>query len=135
MGVAAEGALEDAAVARAVEHGAPVLQLADALGRLPGVELGHARVVEHPPAHHRVAEVGLPRVAVVDVGERRRDAALGHDRVGLAQQRLADDAHRAPASAAAMAARRPAPPAPMMRTSCGWVSMAVMPRRSPSVRT
>ena len=26
-----------------------------------------------------------------DVGERRRDAALGHDRVGLAEQRLADE--------------------------------------------
>ena len=31
-------------------------------------------------------------VAVVDVGERRGDAALGHDRVGLAEQRLADEA-------------------------------------------
>ena len=94
MGVTAEGALEDAPVARAVEHGAPVLQLAHAIGCLPGMELGHARVVEHPPAHHRVAEVGLPRVTVIDVGERRRDAALGHDRVGLAQQRFAGDAHR-----------------------------------------
>ena len=42
-------------------------------------------------ADHRVAEVDLPRVVRGDVGERRRDAALGHDRVGLAEQRLADE--------------------------------------------
>ena len=47
------------------------------------------------PPDHRVAEVGLPRVAVVDVGQRRGDAALGHDRVRLAKQGLADDADRA----------------------------------------
>ena len=68
------------------------LELADPVRRLLGVELGHPRVVEHLAADHRVAEVGLPAVAVVDVAERRGDAALGHDRVGLAEERLADEA-------------------------------------------
>ena len=34
-----------------------------------------------------------PAVAIIHIGERRCDAAFGHDGVRLAQQRLADDAH------------------------------------------
>ena len=44
--VAAERPLQDAAVRGPVEDGAPVLELADAVGRLLRVELGHARVVQ-----------------------------------------------------------------------------------------
>src|SRR5262249_33846225 len=50
--VAAEVALEDAAVLRAVEDGAPRLQFADAGGGLLGVELGHAPVVDVLAAAH-----------------------------------------------------------------------------------
>ena len=56
------------------------------------VELGHPRVVQELAADHRVAEVDLPRVRRGDVAERRRDPALGHHGVGLAEQRLADEA-------------------------------------------
>ena len=90
VAMAAEIALEDPPVLGAIEHGAPGLELADAIGRFPGVQLGHAPVVDVLAAAHRVGEVHLPVVAVVDVAERRRHAALGHDRVGLAEQRLAD---------------------------------------------
>ena len=38
------------------------------------------------------AKCTLPAVAVVDVGQRRRDAAFRHHRVRLAEQRLADQA-------------------------------------------
>jgi len=55
------------------------------------VEFGHAVVVEHFAAAHGVAEVHLPVVLGVDVAHRRGHAAFGHDRVGLAEQRLADD--------------------------------------------
>jgi hypothetical protein len=82
---------------RAVEQRAPRLELAHAVGRLLGVQLGHAPVVDVLAAAHGVGEVDLPAVALVDVGERRGDAALGHDRVRLAEQRLADEAHRTPA--------------------------------------
>jgi hypothetical protein len=92
VGVTAERPLEDPAVARPVEHGAPALQLTDPVRRLLCVELGHPRIVQELAADHRVAEVGLPGVLLGDVGQRRRDATLGHDRVGLAEQRLADDA-------------------------------------------
>ena len=94
VAVAAEVALQDAAVLGAIEDRAPGLELAHAIGRLLGVQLGHAPVVEVLAAAHRVGEVDLPAVAVVDVGHRRRHAALGHDRVGLAEQRLADEADR-----------------------------------------
>ena len=72
VGVAAEGPLQDAPVPRAVEDGAPGLQLAHAVRCLPGVQLRHARVVEQPAADHRVAEVRGPRVAVVHVARGRR---------------------------------------------------------------
>ena len=67
-------------------------ELAHPLRRLLGVELGHAPLVEELAAAHRVAEMHLPAVAVLDIGQRRRHAAFGHHRVRLAQQRLADQA-------------------------------------------
>ncbi len=97
VGVAAEVALEDAALLGPVEDGAPLLQLADPVGGLLGVELGHPPLVEELPAAHRVAEVDLPAIAGVGAGQGGGDPALGHDRVGLAQERLADQ-------------RRPRPP-------------------------
>ena len=87
--VAAEIALEDPAVGRAIEDRAPGLELAHPIGRFPRVQLRHPPVVHVLAAAHGVGEVDLPAVAVVDVGERRGDAAFGHDRVGLAEQRLA----------------------------------------------
>ena len=94
IAVAAEVALQDAAVLRAIEHRAPGLELAHAIRRFLGVQLRHAPVVHVLAAAHRVGEVHLPVVAVVDVGQRRRDAAFGHDRVRFAEQRLADEADR-----------------------------------------
>ncbi len=94
IAVPAEVALQDAPVGGPVEDGAPRLELAHAIGRLLGVDLGHPPVVDVLAAAHRVGEVHLPVVAIVDVGERRRDAAFGHHRVRLAEQRLADQADR-----------------------------------------
>ena len=93
--VPAEVALEDPAVGRAVEQGAPRLELAHPRGRLLGVQLGHAPVVDVLPAAHGVGEVDLPAVAVVHVGQGRGHAALRHHRVRLAEERLAHqaDAH------------------------------------------
>ena len=93
VAVAAEVALGDAAVLGAVEQRAPALQLVDAVGRLHGVDLRHAPVVEHLAAAHGVAEVDLPVVLGPDVAHGGGHAALGHDRVRLAEQRLADERH------------------------------------------
>ncbi len=89
--VAAEVALADLAVLGAVEQRAPGLQLPDAVGGLLGVQLGHPPVVEELPAAHGVTEVHHPVVVGIDVAHGRGGPALGHDRVGLAEQGLADD--------------------------------------------
>jgi hypothetical protein len=91
VAVAAEVALEDAPVLGAIEDRAPGLELAHPFGRLLGVQLRHPPVVEVLAAAHGVGEVDLPAVAVVDVRHRRGHPALGHDRVRLAEQRLADE--------------------------------------------
>ena len=92
--VAAEVALQDPPVVGAIEERAPPFELAHAFGSFLGVQLRHPPVVDVLPAAHRVGEVNLPAVAVVDVGERSGDAALRHHRVRLAEQRLADEADR-----------------------------------------
>ncbi len=95
--MAAEVPLGHPAVLGPVEQGAPALELVDPFRCLLGVELGHPPVVQHLAAAHRVAEVDLPVVLRVDVAHRRGHAALGHHRVGLAEQRLADEGHPQPA--------------------------------------
>ena len=91
VAVAAEVPLQDQALVGAVEQCAPFLQLQHPVGRLLGVELRHAPVVEQLAAAHGVAEVNLPVVLRPHVAHGGGDAALGHDGVRLAQQRLADD--------------------------------------------
>jgi hypothetical protein len=99
VAMTAEVTLVDAAVGRAVEHRAPAFQFAHPVGRLLGVDLGHPPVVHVLAAAHGVGEMHLPVVAVVVVPHRRRHAALGHHRVGLAEQRLTDEANRHPGAA------------------------------------
>jgi hypothetical protein len=89
--VPAERSLRHLAVGRAVEDATPQLELAHAVRRLASVELGHVPVVEVLASEHRVLEVHPPVVLGRDVAERRCDAALGHHRVRLAEQRLADE--------------------------------------------
>jgi hypothetical protein len=81
--VAAEVALKDAAIRRAVEQGAPGFQLPHPVRRLLGVQLRHAPVVDVLATAHRVGEVHPPAVPVVHVAERGRDPTLGHHRVRL----------------------------------------------------
>ncbi len=115
--VTAEVPLEDLAVFGAVEHRAPGLEFAGPVRCFLGVEFGHPPVVEVLAAAHGVGKVDAPVVAIVDVGHGRGHAAFGHDGVGLAEERLADQADRDARGDASMAARRPAPPAPMTSTS------------------
>jgi hypothetical protein len=92
IAVPTEVALQNSPVLRAVEQRAPRFQLVHPRRRFLRVQLGHPPVVEVLAAAHRVGEVHAPVVAVVDVAHRRRDAALRHHRVRLAEQRLGDDA-------------------------------------------
>ena len=90
IAMAAEIALQNAPVFGAIEHRAPRLEFADAVRRLLGVMLGHPPVVQVLAAAHGVGEVHAPAVAIVNVRHRRCHAALGHDRVRFAEQRLGD---------------------------------------------
>jgi len=92
--VTTEVALVDPAIGRAVEDGAPALELPHAIGRFLGVQFGHAPVVHVLAASHRVREVDLPAVTVVVVGHGRSHAPFRHDGVCLAEERLADETDR-----------------------------------------
>ena len=80
--------LEDAPVLSPVKERAPRLQLADAVGRFPGVELRHARIVEVLASPEGVREVDFPAVALVHVRERSGNPALRHHGVGFSQEGL-----------------------------------------------
>ncbi len=45
-------------------------------------------IVDVMTTSHRVREVHFPIIALVDIGESRRDSALGHDGMRLAQETL-----------------------------------------------
>src|SRR5579859_1732360 len=94
VGVAAESALENRAVIRAIEKRAPLFEFADAVGRFLGVELSHAPVVEKLSAAHGVAEVRLPAVGGIHVGHGGGDSALGHDRVSFSEKGFANHTYR-----------------------------------------
>ena len=70
-GVAAEPALVDATLGRAVERQAEVLELDHRVDRLAAHDLGRGLVDEVVAALHRVEGVPLPRV-LFDVGRARR---------------------------------------------------------------
>ena len=89
--VPAEIPLADQPVPGAVEDRPPFLQLAHAVGRFPGVQLGHAPLVEKLAATHGVTEVDLPAVAAIDVAQCRRHSPFGHHRVSLSQKRFAHE--------------------------------------------
>ena len=82
--VATEMSLQNSAVFGAIENGAPRLKLAHAIRRFLGMQLDHAPLVHILTAAHRIGEMHFPIVALIDVGQRRRDSAFGHHRVRFA---------------------------------------------------
>ena len=116
--VAAEVALADLAVLGAVEQRTVGLQLPDPLRRLLGVQLGHPEVVEELAAAHGVAEVDLPvvvRLFTLPIAAAAPPSAITV--CALPNSDLEMIAVFLPASRASIAARRPAPPAPITTTS------------------
>jgi hypothetical protein len=120
IAMAAEIALKNPPVSRAIKHRTPGFQLPDALGRLLRVQFDHPPVIDWPPrivsakctfqlsfvTFARAA--AMPPSAITVCAFPRRDLQI---RPTLT-----------PAAEASMAARRPAPPAPMMSTSYSRVS-------------
>src|SRR5262245_17911293 len=88
--MATKVSLIDAAIFCAVENRPPTLEFADAIGRFLRVKLGHPPVVTVLAAAHRIGKMDLPIIAIVVMAHRRRHPALGHYRVSLTKQRLAD---------------------------------------------
>ena len=84
--MAAEVALQNAAVIRPVEDGAPRFELAHAIGRFLCVQLSHPPIVDVLAAAHRIGEVHPPVVAIVDVRQRGRDSAFRHHGVRFAEE-------------------------------------------------
>ena len=131
----AEIPLQNPAIRRAVEHRAPFLELAHPSGRFLGVDLGHPPVVQELAAAHRVGEMHLPVVAILDIRRAPPRRRLRPSR--CAPCRAATCRRRRPArrlAAASIAARSPAPPAPMTRTSCSNVSTSAIRRSSSRAR-
>ena len=91
--VPAEVSLQNPAVCGAIEKRAPCLEFAHAFRRFFGVQFGHAPVVEILAAAHRIGEMDPPVIAIVDIGQRCRDASFGHHGMRFAKQRFADHTH------------------------------------------
>ena len=96
---------------------------------LPSRATRPCAIVDVLAAAHRVGEMHFPIVAIVDVRQRGRDSAFGHHRVRFTEQHLQTIPTETPAAEASIAARKPAPPAPMTRTSCSKVSYSGMRMR------
>ena len=86
--VAAEISLQNSTILGPVENRPPGLQLAHPRGCFTSMQLRHPPIIDVLPAAHGVGEMDLPIIAIVHVGERGRDPALGHHGVGFAKQAL-----------------------------------------------
>jgi hypothetical protein len=86
--------LQNAAVFRAIENCAPLFEFAHPVRRFLGVKLGHAPLIYVLAAAHRVREVDLPVVAIVDIGQGSCDSTLGHDGMGFTEKRFANKPDR-----------------------------------------
>jgi hypothetical protein len=89
--VAAEISLQNPAIFRPIENRAPRFQFAHAIGRFLRVQFGHAPLVYILTAAHRVGEMNLPVIPVIDIGQGGRDSPFRHDRVRFAKKRFANE--------------------------------------------
>ena len=86
--------LQDATIVGSIEHCAPSFEFTHPVGRFLGVQFGHAPVVDVLATAHGVGEMHFPVVAIIDIGQRGRDPALGHYRVRFAEQTFANHPDR-----------------------------------------
>ena len=92
--VAAKVPLQNATILRAIEHRAPRLELTHTNWRFFRVQLGHPPIVHVLPAAHRIGEMHLPVVAIINIGQRCCDAAFRHHCVRFAKKTFANHADR-----------------------------------------
>ena len=92
--VAAKISLQNPAILGAIEHCAPRFELAHAIRRFLRVQFRHPPVVHVLATAHGIGKMHLPVVAIVDIGQRGGDSALGHDGVRFAEQTFANHPDR-----------------------------------------
>jgi hypothetical protein len=92
--VAAEVPLQNPAILGAIEHRAPRLELTHTSRRLFRVQLSHSPIIYILAASHRIGEMHLPVIAIINIGQRCRDAAFRHYRVRLAEKTFANHPDR-----------------------------------------
>ncbi len=90
IAMSSEVSLKYATVRGAIKDRAPGFKLAHSVGRFSGVKLGHAPVVDVLASAHRVGEMNSPVIALIYIGQRRRDSSLGHHRVRFSEKRFAN---------------------------------------------
>ena len=91
--VAAKVSLQNPTIPGAIEHCAPRFELTHT-SRLLRVQLGHAPVVHVLATAHRIGEMHLPVVAIVNIGQCCCDAAFRHHRVRFTEKTFANHADR-----------------------------------------
>ena len=84
-------ALQNAAIAGAIEQGAPGFEFAHAGRSFLGMQLRHAPVIQILASAHGVGKVNAPAVPIVYIGHGRGDSTLCHDGMCFAQKRLRND--------------------------------------------
>jgi hypothetical protein len=92
--VAAKVSLQNPTISGAIEHRAPRFELTHPRGRFLRVQLGHPPVVHVLATAHRIGKMHLPVVAIVNIGQRGCDAALGHHGVRFTEKTFANHANR-----------------------------------------
>jgi hypothetical protein len=93
VSMSSEIALEDLAVLSSIEHRTPSLKFSNSVRSFFSVKLSHSPIIDILAASHRVGEMDLPVVAIVDVGKSGSHTAFGHHCVSFAEQRFADQAN------------------------------------------
>jgi hypothetical protein len=86
IAMTAKIALQNPAVAGAIEQGTPGFQFADARWSFLGVKFRHAPVAQILTTPHRVGEVNAPAVPIVHIRHGSGDSTLSHDGVRFAEK-------------------------------------------------
>ena len=92
--VAAEITLQDASILSPIEDCAPRLEFAHPIRCFLGVQFRHAPLIDVLTAAHRISEMNLPAVSIIDIGKSSGNPAFGHNSVSLAQKRFTNKPYR-----------------------------------------
>jgi hypothetical protein len=81
IAMTSEIALQDPAIACAIEKGTPCFQFPHPCWCFLRMDFCHSPVTQILPASHRIGKVNAPIVPIIHVPHRRGDPTFGHDSV------------------------------------------------------